>query len=490
MTTAVIFAYLLLVLAIGVIANRVLRGTSEDYFVASRSIGSFVLLMSLFGTHMTAFAILGASGEAYHSGVGVFALMASSSAFVVPVVFFFVGTKIWRVGKDKGYLTQVEFFRARWGSNAFGLALFLTIVALMVPYLLIGVMGAGLTFAQITDGQVPQWAGGLIICVVIAGYVCSGGLRGTAWVNTFQTLVFGVIGAVAFVVISSRMGGLEFAMQKVAASHPELLMRGQQHGWLHVLSYTFIPLSVGMFPHMFMHWLTAKSGDTFKQTIVFYPLCIAIVWVPSVLLGVLGVVDFAGLEGPAANSVLVRMVGLHAPGILGGLLAAGVYAAIMSSLDSQSLSLGTMFTHDIVRHYGFADRMTEKQQVLVGRLFVLVILGVTYGLSLIVNRSIFRLGIWSFTGFAALTPLVVAALFWKRSNKVGAWASLITMVVCWLVFFVDGGRVPGYSVAESGVMPVVAITAAAALAMVIGSLLGKSDPQPVDDEVRSQRKAA
>ena len=84
MTTIIIFCYLGLVLCIGVLSNRFFRGTGEDYFVASRSIGPFLLLMSLFGTNMTAFAILGASGEAYHTGIGVFALMPSGAALIIP----------------------------------------------------------------------------------------------------------------------------------------------------------------------------------------------------------------------------------------------------------------------------------------------------------------------------------------------------------------------------------------------------------------------
>ena len=79
MIITVIFLYFGLVLLIGLASHKLFRGTGEDYFVASRTIGPFILLMSLFGTHMTAFAILGASGQAYHKGVGVFALMASSS---------------------------------------------------------------------------------------------------------------------------------------------------------------------------------------------------------------------------------------------------------------------------------------------------------------------------------------------------------------------------------------------------------------------------
>ena len=92
MTLGIIGTYLVMVLFVGTISHRMFRGTGEDYFVASRSIGPFLLLMSLFGTNMTAFAILGASGEAYHAGIGVFGLMASISALVIPSVFFFTGS--------------------------------------------------------------------------------------------------------------------------------------------------------------------------------------------------------------------------------------------------------------------------------------------------------------------------------------------------------------------------------------------------------------
>ena len=471
LTTTVILVYLGLVIVIGGLSHRLFRGTGEDYFVASRTIGPFLLLMSLFGTNMTAFAILGASAQAYHVGIGVFALMASSSALIIPAVFFFVGTRLWSLGKRFGLLTQVEYFRQRWGSDLLGLLLFVVLVALVIPYLLIGVMGGGITMHQITGGEIPQWLGGLLVCVVVLVYVCSGGLRGTAWANAFQTMVFMVLGAAAFFVIVERMGGLQHALSRVAGQHPELLVRGAHVSPIEMLSYTFVPLSVGMFPHMFMHCLTAKSARTFRWPLICYPLCIAIVWIPSVLLGILGSVDFPGLEGPAANSILIRMIDQYAPGILAGLLAAGVFAAIMSSLDSQVLSLGTMFTQDIVRHYGFHDSMGERQQIRSGRLFVIAILALTYVLSLVVDRSIFKMAIWSFTGFAALFPIVVAALFWKRSTKYGVVASVASVVVMWIYFFLASRQIPDYTVAGTGVMPVAAMFLVSTASMVIGSLL-------------------
>ena len=165
MILGTLIVYLAVVLAIGVSSHRLFRGTSEDYFVATRSIGPFVLLMSLFGTNMTAFAILGASGEAYHKGIGVFGLMASISALVIPSVFFFVGTRLWALGKRHGYVTQVQFFRERWGSGGLGLMLFAVLGGLLVPYILISMMAGGITVNQITGGQIPIWVGNLAICL-------------------------------------------------------------------------------------------------------------------------------------------------------------------------------------------------------------------------------------------------------------------------------------------------------------------------------------
>jgi SSS family solute:Na+ symporter len=479
---AVIILYIAFVLIIGLFSHKLFRGTGEDYFVATRSIGPFVLFMSLFGTNMTAFTILGASAEAYHQGIGVFALMASSSAIVIPAVFFFVGTRLWSLGKRHGYLTQIQYIRDRWGSDALGLLLFIVLNLLLIPYLLIGVMGGGLTLNQITGGQIPEWIGGLLVCVVVLIYVTYGGMRGTAWVNTFQTIVFMLCGALAFLVIVNHMGGLPAAMSELSRKHPELLIRGKKIQPLLLFSYTFIPLSAGMFPHLFNHWLTAKRADTFRYTIVLYPLAIAFVWFPSVLLGVLGILDFPQLKGAAANSIMIRLIEFHAPNILAGLLAAGVISSVMNSLDSQTLAIGSMFTQDIVRHYGFHDEMSEKQQVWYGRFFVISILIVSYVLSLVTNRSIFRLGVWAFSGFTGLFPIVVAALFWKRSTKYGAFASIVSVVALWTYFFIRAGSSDSYTIGKTGILPVALILTVSTLSLIVVSLFTK-----VPDETRLKK---
>ncbi|MFG0297010.1 MAG: sodium:solute symporter family protein, partial [Maioricimonas sp. JB045] len=139
----IISVYLMLLLGLGAFASRLFRGTSQDYMLASHSIGPFLLLMSLFGTTMTAFALVGSSGEAYAEGIGVYGMLASSSGIIHSLCFFLVGIKLWSFGKRYGYTTQIQYFRDRLESDKIGILMFPILVGLVVPYLLIGVIAAG-----------------------------------------------------------------------------------------------------------------------------------------------------------------------------------------------------------------------------------------------------------------------------------------------------------------------------------------------------------
>ena len=478
MALSILVLYLAIVLSVGLLGHRFFRGTGEDYFVASRSIGPFVLLMTLFGTNMTAFTILGASGEAYNQGVIVFALMGSSSAILIPLQFYYLGVESWSQGKKHGYLTQVQLVRGRFGSDALGLALFLVVVALMLPYILIGVKGGGGALNAVTGGPgagLPAWVGSLLVCAVTYVYVSYGGMRSTAWVNTLQTSVFVLFGFAAYWVITADLGGIAGAMERLRAEQPGLAAFGDDRATLlKMSSFLLIPLSTGALPHLYSHWLSAKSARTFRPAIVGYPLLIAAVWFPSVTLGAIGRLDFAPpLDGP----VLVKLIVEHTGDVLTGFLAAGVFAAIMSSLDSQILAMGAMFTEDVVRRYGLGGRLTEQREVWFGRLFVLAFLALAFLFSLIASQSIFALGIWALTGFAGLLPLFVATLFWRRATAAGAWASLLTAIALWSYFFWDSLSAQGpYSIGGTGLMPVTAIVPASAAALVIGSLCSKPSP--------------
>jgi SSS family solute:Na+ symporter len=252
------------------------------------------------------------------------------------------------------------------------------------------------------------------------------------------------------------------------------------------LTYMFVPMSVGMFPHLFQNWLTAKSARSFRLTVIVHPIFIMIVWMPCVLIGLWATNVFtdspSGAWGPAAkimaglpdkNMGAVLSLCLKAlvdSPIVVGLVASGILAAIMSSLDSQFLCLGTMFTNDMVLHKVGSERFSDKQVLLIARSFIVGIVILTYAISLMGPANIFDLAIWSFSGFASLTPLVIAAIYWRGATKAGAYASIAVSMGLWLYFFKASGWGGEYTLA-GGVMPVAICFVAGALAMFVVSLV-------------------
>ena len=556
----IISGYLSLLLLLGWGSGRMFRGTSRDFFVASHSIGPFLLLMSVFGTTMTAFALVGSTGKSFERGIGTYGLMASISGLIHMAIFFLIGIRLWALGKRHGYLTQIQFFRARFESDGLGYILFPILVLLVVPYLLIGIIGAGKVIEPVTAGAfpdlftnptipawvggIPPWLTGLVICIVVLTYVFLGGSRGAALANAFQTVVFMAMGIVAFYFVVQSLGGLEqagkvpmritedgslvqdyrfdqkagilmeqdppkkigqvlnFTNSNLTDRHPhlgrdpivvefkkknpktgELVPFERELGipFITFVTYLFIPLSVGMFPHLFQHWLTARNARAFKLTVIAHPLCILIVWVPCVLIGswATGLLP-PGIPPPAVLSATLNM--LVGDPWLTGLLTAGVLAAIMSSMDSQFLCLGTVFTNDIVVHRAGSKVYSDSQKLKIARSFIVIIVAVTYLLAMAVkNANVFDLAIWCFSGFAALFPLVFSALYWKRATKAGAIASVSTALISWAWFFHQSGYGGEYFVGP-GIVPAAICFLVSAGALVVVSLLTSPPAQSTIDQ--------
>lgn len=500
-----ILGYLLLLLWIGRLGHvTTSRHTAADYYVAERSMGPFLLIMSIFGTTMTAFALTGSTGESWQHGIGVYGLMASWSGIIHSACFFLIGIKLWHLGKKYGYNTQIQFFRDRFQSPTFGLLLFPILVSLVTWYIVTNILGAGATIESLTrgslpglfpdtNGGIPHHLGAAVVCLVVLIYVFGGGVRSTAWVNVAQTSVFMLLGVLALVVIAVKLGGPAAASQRVLENRPDLLVRGAIDGraahfsHLHFLTYAFVPLSVAMFPHLFQHWMTAKSAKTFRPTVMLHPVFIMLVWAPCIMLGIWASsavyngqpVLPPNLTESDQNKVLGMMVVKLTNPWLAGVLAVGILAATLS-LDSQFLCLATMFVHDIVLHYTGKKRFNDQQQIMLGRIFVVAVVLVAYTLSLGAPRSVFNLGVWCFSGFSSLFPLVFAALYWRRVTKAGAYASVLAAATVWLVLFWHAGwGRDGEYLFLGWMMPVVPTFFASALALVGVSLLTSPPPAEV-----------
>jgi SSS family solute:Na+ symporter len=417
-------------------------------------------------------------------------------------------------------------FRDRWECTHIGTAISVVQAAMLVPYIIIGIMGGGTTLYTISGGLVPYWFGGAIVAMVVMSYVFFGGMRGTAWVNTFQTVLFLCFGAIALIVIGVGMGGFRTAATAMQNSPMAYMLTRERFSPYYFFSYTFIPLSAIAFPHILIFCLTARKITQFKKTVIFYPICILLIWLPCVFLGVMAnrvdtpqikakqearrVLATQGKtmepaqrdelrEQAAGDDVIMLLLQRYAPLWLAGLLGAGIMAAVMAS-DSQILALSTMFTEDVFAFYGGKTRFGEKVQVQTGRIFIILITLFAYLIALEAPETIFELAIqYAFSGFASLSPLLVAALFWKGSTKWGALAVTIwtaaavvavavfqstvpapapggNTVVWWLGGMEALARTPG-GTAVFKFMPVVPMVIVSSLLMYFVSLATKKPAQ-------------
>lgn len=417
--------FVALMVVIGHAAAARTTAGSEDFFLANRGLKRFVLLASIFGTNMSAVVMLGVAGASYHSGITVGLMLAGALLFTMPLSFYF-GYRCWLVAKRYGYVTPVEFYRERFASGALGILLFIGFVAWTIPLVLTGVVGGGRALENFTGGTVPYWAGGLAVVLVVGYYTWAGGMKGTAWTNTAQTVLFIAFLALAVVLVPWAVGGTgEIAAN--LSQMPQLLTRswegpaGLGGSLSQFLAFSFIAFGL---PYVWIRMVSAKSGRDLRFTGLAYPIAIVLTWGPAILLGVWGATLIPGLPGPEADAIIFMLTGQFLPAWVSAFGLIALLAIVMSSMDAQVLTLSTMVSRDLVgRYYRGA---TSTVQVRYARAFVLILLAVIYAVSLLDLPGVFPIAEFAITGFAAFYPVLIGGIFWRRATKQGAIASVVT----------------------------------------------------------------
>jgi len=461
--------YILTLVIIGWFSFRRGVGSAEDYFMAGRNFGTLVLFMSLFGTNVTAFALVGMPGISYHAGIGAFGFFGAVAAFVTPLFFILMGYPIWVLGKRHGYMTQPHMFSDRWQSPAVGYLLFALLIFYTIPYLIIGLMGGGITIEAISGGAVPYALAAGIVAVVTLLYTSLGGMRGTAWTNVFQASIFLLFLGVACWGIATKLGGFQVLNERLIKEAPHLL--GKQHPRLApgiwATGFLIGPFSVIAFPHIFMRLMTAGSAKALKRTIFFYPPALVLLYIPITLIGVWGALDMPGLIGKESDKILPLLVEMHLPIWLSAVGLAAILAAVMSSLDGQILTISTMVAGDIF------GRKEHKAAPKVGRAVVIVLALAAFVVSLFRPAGIFDISVYAFSGYTLIVPVMAFGLFWRRSTAVGVIVGSIVGHGLLAAYYL------GFKFPTSGTFPVLWCLIVESLLVVLVSLVTSPPPKEV-----------
>jgi len=442
----IVVGYLLVALGVGVAAYRVTERSAEDFYLASRTFGTVVLLFTVFATLLSAFTFFGGPDNAYAFGPEWILVMGLMDGVIFALLWYVVGYKQWLLGRRHGYVTLGEMLGDRFGSTAIralvaGISLFW-----LFPYVMLQQIGAGGALAALTDGAVPFAAGAGLITVFMILYVALAGMRGIAWTDTLQGafMLFAVWAALIWV-LAAVDGGVGTINAGLAADSPEFLSLGSSF-YTPATMLTFaisIAFGVAMFPQVNQRFFVASSEDVLKRSFALWPVLVVLLFVPAFLLGTWARGLGLSADVAAGESILPVVLAEYTPAWFAALVVAGAVAAMMSSSDSMLLSGSSYFTRDLYRPL-VDTNLDERREDRLGRAGVAVFAVAALAASIWAEAEAFGaatvgsvlvdIGDLAFGGFAQLALPVIVALYWRRTTARGLGAGLLLPQIVYLAF--------------------------------------------------------
>ena len=426
---ALVILYFIILLILGIFAHKRTKKTPEDYFLANRTFGPLILFFTLAATNFSAFTFLGFAGKAYSSGFGQYGIMGFGTA-IMAIMFYVIGRKVWKLGKKKGYITPPELIGDRFNSISLRLIFMFVMVIFTIPYLATQAIGAGYLINYMVPGITWQIAA-IVTMIIIMVYVLSGGMRGSGWTDVIQGVIMIIAMSLAVVFVAIGLGGFESANTAAFSSAPELFTRpGGGAFFVPQMWFSFMLLWIfadPMFPQIFSRFYTAKDEKSLKTSMTLYPILVSFLFLFPVLIGVWahGASESISslIEQSPPDMVLPIMVANYSPSFIFAFVMIGALAALMSTADSQLLSLSTMLSRDI------PIKKKKISEILFGKILIIIL--TLFAILFIIGGFNEKVGIMgtlvstTFSGLAVLCPTVIAALYWKKATKYGCILSII-----------------------------------------------------------------
>ena len=435
MRVAILFGYLLITLLVGVISRRRASGSSADFFLASRNISPILLFFTMAATNFSAFTVFGLSGAGYRIGYAFFPVMGFGTGFMA-LSFYLIGTKLQPYAASRGYITPSDFVVDRFGSRALSIVFSIVLIIFTLPYIAIQAVSAGNTLKELIG--LPYEAGAALVTGFIVLYVALGGFRSIVWTDVVQGIMMVVFAVIAFVLIAGKGGGFVNLNRAIAEESPELFSRpGGQEAMLPGIWFGYFLLwflADPMFPQLFQRFYAAKDRKTLTTSIVLYPLITTLLFFLMVSIGVMGRGIMPGLSPSESDSIYPMLLNTYAGVALSTVLLTGAIAALMSTMDSQLLTLTSIITKDFIK--------IDRRWIRIVTVFVLGLLGYLAALRppdtilSFINRT-------TFNGLAVLAPVVLGGLYWRRATPAGAVASIAAGEVLVVLFYFEVISIPG-----------------------------------------------
>jgi SSS family solute:Na+ symporter len=462
---AILCLYLLLLLFFGIVGYLKSSATEEDYYLAGRGQGWCVSSLTIMATFFSSFALLGAPGMVYRDGI-VFALFSLNVPLAGASVYV-LGSRIRRLGRERGYVTPCEMIADHYGSPlALRLLVALIGVLYAVPYVVIQIQAGGILSQRMFADTPHAFEGGAAaLALITVVYIAIGGMRSVAWTDVVQgSLLVGgmLLAGVAVVAIAGGVGPFLEALTRLPPK--SLSAPGTSGHWTPELLFTasvFASLGSMVQPAQWMRFFAASSDAVLRRSALVFATVLTTCFFFGVMLVGLGgqvlypLVDDAGvyrltgagrlLPHPAVGTspgefdqILVVVLQEHLPELLGpagaivtSLVLVAIMAAAMSTADSNLHAMSALLTRDVYARFvrpgaGRSER-TWMGRIVIGLTALLALALVLVGrhsehnpLSMIVI-----LGLLAIAFATQLLPVTVDILFLGRATLAGAISGIV-----------------------------------------------------------------
>lgn len=488
-----IIVYLLGMVLIGASFSKKNKNT-DDFYLGGRKLGPLVTAMSAEASDMSSWLLMGLPGVALVYGLAEASWTAIGLGVGTWINWLIVSKRIRNYTQLIDAVTIPEFFSKRFGDkkNLLSLIAGLVILVFFVPYTASGFNACGTLFSSLFG--VDYFTAMVLSAIVIVLYTTLGGFLAASTTDLIQSIVM----TIALVVVVGF--GINFAggwdnVVANANSMPGFLEffntydpsanASTDYSGLTIASTLAWGLGYFGMPHILLRFMAIGDKNKLKTSRRIATVWVFISMAIAILIGVIGsaIVKNGTIALDNANSqrIIIEIAKLISGNgaffaILAGVILAGILAATMSTSDSQLLAAASAVSQNIVKEF-FGKTLSQKASMIVARLTVVVIaiVGVIWAKD---EGSVFEIVSFAWAGFgAAFGPVVLFALFWKRTTKWGAFAGMVVggvMIFVWKYVIAKLGGV--FAIYE--LLPAFIL---ASIAIVVVSLLTKAPEKEIQD---------
>jgi len=452
-----IIAYLLMMIIIGIRASKK-NNDVGDFYLGGRKLGPIVTAMSAEASDMSSYLLMGLPGLAYLTGlcdVGWTVIGLAAGTYLN----WLLTAKRLRIYSHKiDAITVPDFFskRFREKNNVIMGISALIILIFFIPYTASGFAACGKLFGTLFgwDYHLAMF----ISAIIIISYTSIGGFLAASTTDLIQSIAMTAALVIIVIFGISTAGGVDVVMSNAhsltgyfsltelhdAGSESELQLipgasgrfggSSTHYGFISVVSTMAWGLGYFGMPHILLRFMAIEDSAKIKVSRRIASVWVVISMAVAVFIGIIGNAlsangSIAVLDGNDSETVIMKMAELMSehgilPALFAGLIFAGILACTMSTSDSQLLAASSSMSENFIKGV-FKVKLTDKQSMTIARIVLIVIAVLSIFIAWNPDSSVFAIVSFAWAGFGAtFGPLMIASLFWKRSNKYGAVACL------------------------------------------------------------------